>query len=188
MKKINNPVLGKYVTTNRCSVAMLVTIMAVVSLLLMVVSMDTVKASEKDKSVKEKNIPESTLQAEQAKKLKDFLSSKSSDSKEFGIKPIGIKLTATDYMLDFRYKVVDRDKAARIINRKVQPYLIIEKTGTMLKVPESPNVGALRQTAQFAKEGRNYFMLFVNPGRVVKSGDKVTIVAGDYKLEHLTVN
>lgn len=116
------------------------------------------------------------------------LSADKAIEKAWGVRPISIQLTAAEYMLDFRYKVVDREKAAAIINRDVRPYLIIEKTGTKLQVPESNKIGSLRQTTQFAHPNRNYFMLFVNPGRLVKAGDKVTIVAGDFKLEHVTVN
>lgn len=107
--------------------------------------------------------------------------------KEWGVKLISINLTATDYMLDFRYRVTDPEKAAAIINRKTKPYLIVEKTGVILKVPSSYKVGPLRQSAQFAQPDKNYFMLFANPGRHVKEGDLVTVVAGDFKLEHLIV-
>jgi hypothetical protein len=30
-------------------------------------------------------------------------------------------------------------------------------------------------------------MLFANAGKYVKSGDKVTVIFGDYRMEHLTV-
>jgi len=105
----------------------------------------------------------------------------------WGIRPISMQLTATDYMLDFRYRVLNAKKAAAIINRKTKPYLIVEKTGVKLNVPSSYKVGPLRQSAQFAQENRNYFMLFANPGRKVRAGDKVTIMAGDFRLEHLIV-
>lgn len=107
---------------------------------------------------------------------------------QWGVRPLSVQLTATDYMLDFRYRVIDPEKAAAIINRKTKPYLIVEKTGVRLDVPSSYKVGPLRQSAQFSKANKNYFMLFANPGRRVKAGEKVTIVAGDFKLEHVTVN
>lgn len=107
--------------------------------------------------------------------------------KNWGIRPVSMQLTATDYMLDFRYRVLDAKKAAAIINRKTKPYLIVEKTGVKLNIPSSYKVGPLRQSAQFAQENRNYFMLFANPGRKVRAGDKVTVMAGDFRLEHLVV-
>jgi len=108
-------------------------------------------------------------------------------AKLWGVRPVSIQLTATDYMLDFRYQVLDANKAAAIINRKTRPYLIVEKTGVQLHVPSSYKIGPLRQSAQFAQPERTYFMLFANPGRHVKAGDLVTVMAGDFKLEHLTV-
>ena len=117
----------------------------------------------------------------------EIYSSEKASETDWGVSPIGIRLTATDYMLDFRYRVTDAEKAAAIINRKTKPYLIVEKTGVILNVPSSYKVGPLRQSAQFAQENRNYFMLFANPGRHVKAGDEVTVVAGDFKLEHLVV-
>ncbi len=107
---------------------------------------------------------------------------------QWGVRPLSVQLTATDYMLDFRYRVINPEKAAAIINRKTKPFLIVEKTGVRLEVPSSYKVGPLRQSAQFSKANKNYFMLFANPGRRVKAGEKVTIVAGDFKLEHVTVN
>lgn len=49
---------------------------------------------------------------------------------------------------------------------------------------------ALRPTnrGRNIKAGKNYYMMFANPDRHVKSGGKVTLVVGDFKVEHLTVN
>ena len=100
---------------------------------------------------------------------------------------IGIRRTAADYMLDFRYRMLDPEKAAAIMDRKIKPQLIIESTGRKLQVPVSAKIGPIRQSPKFAKADRNYFMIFANPGRAVKAGDKVTVVIGDFKAEHLVV-
>ncbi len=109
-------------------------------------------------------------------------------AKEWGVEVIGVRPSAAGYMLDFRYRVLDAEKAAELVNRKVKPYLIVEKDGSTLRVPVTSKLGPLRQSAQFAKENRNYFMFFANPNRHVKSGDLVTVVIGDFKTEHLLVN
>jgi hypothetical protein len=106
---------------------------------------------------------------------------------QWGIRVIGIRRTAADYMLDFRYRLLNAEKAAALMNRKVKPYLIVEHTGRRLQVPVSYKLGPLRQSPKYAKVDRNYFMFFANPGREVKAGDKVTVVIGDFKAEHLTV-
>ena len=105
----------------------------------------------------------------------------------WGIRVIGIRRTAADYMLDFRYRVLDAEKAAYLMNRKIKPQLIVEKNGRKLQVPVSSKIGPLRQSPKFTKVNRNYFMFFANPGRSVRAGDKVTIVIGDFKAEHLVV-
>jgi hypothetical protein len=105
----------------------------------------------------------------------------------WGIRVIGIRRTAADYMLDFRYRVLDAEKAAYLMNRKIKPQLIVEKNGRKLEVPVSSKIGPLRQSPKFTKADRNYFMFFANPGRSVQAGDKVTVVIGDFKAEHLVV-
>ncbi|HEY5604276.1 MAG TPA: hypothetical protein VIM41_14330 [Gammaproteobacteria bacterium] len=109
-------------------------------------------------------------------------------AEEWGVQVLGLRPTADGYMLDFRYRVLDAKKAAELVNRKVKPYLHVEKDGSTLMVPVTSKLGPLRQSAQYAKENRNYFMFFANPNKHVKSGDQVTLVIGDFKVEHLVVN
>lgn len=113
---------------------------------------------------------------------------KNNHEKDWGVRVIGIHRTAAGYMLDFRYRILDAEKATQLMNRKIKPELIVEKDNRVLRVPVTSKLGPLRQSAQFAKEDRNYFMFFANPGKLVQPGDKVTVVIGDFKAEHLTVN
>lgn len=105
----------------------------------------------------------------------------------WGIRIIGVRRTAADYMLDFRYRVLDAEKAAYLMDRKIKPQLIVEKNGRKLEVPVSSKIGPLRQSPKFVKANRNYFMFFANPGRSVRAGDRVTVVIGDFEAEHLVV-
>jgi hypothetical protein len=89
-------------------------------------------------------------------------------------------------MLDFRYRVLDAEKAAPLFDRKQKAYLIDQATGAKFLVPESPKVGAMRTTRP-PKQDKNYFIIFVNPGRYVKQGNKVTVVIGDFRAENLIV-
>jgi hypothetical protein len=104
-----------------------------------------------------------------------------------GIKVLHIRQTAAGYMLDFRYKVIDPVKAAAFVKRSNKPLLHVIKNGSTLQVPSSSKIGPLRQSAQFAKSGKNYFMFFANPGRMVKSGDKIKISIGDFNSKILVV-
>ena len=106
---------------------------------------------------------------------------------QWGVDILGIQATATGYILDFRYRVVDAKKAAPLLDRRIKPYILVEKDEARLEVPVTSKLGALRQTTTHVKPNRNYFVLFSNPGRHVKPGDKVTVVIGDFKAENLSV-
>jgi hypothetical protein len=106
--------------------------------------------------------------------------------REWGVRVLQIRLSAEGYMLDFRYRVLDAGKAAPLFSREVKPYLIDEISGAMFLVPEPPKVGALRTTRP-PQAGKNYFILFANPGQYIKKGSKVTVIIGDFKAEHLVV-
>jgi len=106
--------------------------------------------------------------------------------REWGVRVLQIRLSAEGYMLDFRYRVLDAGKAAPLFSREVKPYLIDEISGAMFLVPEPPKVGALRTTRP-PQAGKNYFILFANPGQYIKKGSKVTVIIGDFRAEHLVV-
>ncbi len=106
--------------------------------------------------------------------------------KQWGIRPVMLLLSSGGYMLDFRYHVTDADKAAPLFSRQIKPYLIDEASGAKFFVPETPKVGALRQTRR-PVAGKNYFIIFGNPAKYVKRGSKVTVMLGDAKIEHLVV-
>jgi len=92
-------------------------------------------------------------------------------------------------MLDFRYRVLDATKAAPLLNGKIQPYLIDEAHGAKLGVPDTPVLGRIRQTSRNNNivENRTYFVMFGNPGKAVRSGDRVSLLLGDVKITDLTV-
>jgi len=110
-----------------------------------------------------------------------------SPEERWGIQVDGIKLSAAGYMLDFRYRVLDAEKALPVLNRKVKPFLVVDASGSKLMVPNTPKLGLLRQVASGANPDRTHFMLFANPGKSVQSGSKVTLVMGDMKVEDIAV-
>lgn len=104
-----------------------------------------------------------------------------------GIEIEGVRLSAAGYMLDFRYRVVDAEKAAAIVRPGIKPYLVVEANGSRLETPAPPKIGPLRQTRSRIIENRQYFVFFANPGRMVKAGEEVTVVLGDVRAERLIV-
>jgi len=105
---------------------------------------------------------------------------------KWGISIEGIRLSAAGTMLDFRFRVLDSEKAAALFDRKVKPYLLHLESNYVLSVPNPPKVGPLRNSTK-PKEGRIYWMFFGNPGRFVKAGNRVTVIIGDFRAESLIV-
>ena len=104
----------------------------------------------------------------------------------WGIEILGIRLTAAGKMLDFRYRVIDPEKASSLLSRQSNSYLVDQMTGTKLIVPRT-RLGPMRQTAVKPLANRQYFIFFTNRDGLVKPGSKVTVVIGDFKGENLIV-
>ena len=104
---------------------------------------------------------------------------------KWGVQIVSLRQTAAGQMLDFRYRVVNAEKAAPLFDRKYQPYLFDKVSGKSLAVPNMAKIGALRSSSM-PQTGRTYWMFFGNPG-VVKPGGKVSVVIGDFRAEDLLV-
>lgn len=107
----------------------------------------------------------------------------------WGISVEGIRLTAAGHMLDFRYRVLDPEKAKGkgLIHPKMGLLVIEEKSGTELPVPTMAKVGALKQTRSHLYPDRIYSVLFANLNGTVKAEAIVTVMLGELKIEHLMV-
>mgnify|MGYP001248739352 FL=1 len=107
----------------------------------------------------------------------------------YGIRVEGLRLSAAGSMLDLRYRVLDPAKAAPLLNGKIQPYLMDTARSARLGVPDTPVLGRIRQTARnnVIHTDRSYFVMFGNPGKAVRSGDKLSLLLGAVKITDLTV-
>ena len=106
--------------------------------------------------------------------------------RQWGISIESLQLTAADYMLDFRYRVLDAAKAAPLFDRRITPRLRDEASGVVVAVLAPPKVGALRSSNP-PQEGRRYFTFFANPGRVIKRHDVMTVTIGEFSVSGLVV-
>jgi len=104
-----------------------------------------------------------------------------------GIRVESLRLTAADYMLDLRYRITDPERAAAFFSRKTELQLVDPVSGARLAVPTTPKLGRLRQVARKDMPDRSYFMIFANPGRYLKAGSQVILVAGDTRISQITV-
>ena len=104
----------------------------------------------------------------------------------FGVDQMRVRYTASGASVEFRYRVVDPDKAAVLSDKNATPYLIDEQTGIKLLVPVAEQIGALRQTAS-PEQWREYWLLFANAGKIVKPGQRVDVSIGSFHVRGLTV-
>ena len=106
--------------------------------------------------------------------------------REWGIEIVHVRQTAAGYMLEFRYRVVDAEKAQALFERQTKPMLTHSETGAQLIVPTPAKTGALRNSNP-PKNGNTYWMFFANPGQLVKPGQRVSIEIGEFLAENLVV-
>lgn len=89
-------------------------------------------------------------------------------------------------IIRFSYRVLDANKAARLNDKKAEPFLIDPKAGVKLVVPTLEKIGQLRQTAT-PEVGKSYWIGFSNKGRFVKRGDRVGVEIGSFRVDGLVV-
>lgn len=106
--------------------------------------------------------------------------------RQWGVDVIFLRQTSAGYMLEFRYKVLDPEKAAPLFDRQTKPLLTHVSTGAKLIVPTPPKTGALRNSNPPLTD-HTYWMFFANPGQLVKPGDIVDIEIGDFAVRGLVV-
>jgi len=106
--------------------------------------------------------------------------------REWGIEILYVRQTAAGYMLEFRYKVVDAEKAKPLFERRTKPLLTHAESGATLVVPTPAKTGALRNSNP-PLDGHTYWMFFANPGQLVQPGELVNIEIGDFLAEKLVV-
>lgn len=104
----------------------------------------------------------------------------------WGIEILFVRSTSAGYMLEFRYKVIDPEKAKPLFDRQTKPMLTHEESGAKFVVPTPAKTGALRNSNPPLVD-HTYWMFFANPGRYVKQGDLVTIEIGDFIADELVV-
>ena len=98
----------------------------------------------------------------------------------YGVRVDLVALTALGGLLQLRFTVLDKDKAETLFHEN-KPNLFVETSGTVLTPP------ADTAHKMVLLDGASYFLLYANAGNVVHSGDKVSMVVDQVRLEHLVV-
>ena len=105
----------------------------------------------------------------------------------WGVDSLAVKWAESGEVIRFSYRVLDPDHAKVLNDKKFEPSLIDPQAGVKLVVPSLENVGQLRQSIP-PEEGKSYWMVFSNKGRLVKRGDRVNIVIGQFQATGLVVD
>jgi hypothetical protein len=104
----------------------------------------------------------------------------------WGVDSLKVKYAESGEMIRFSYRVLDSEKAKSLNDKKNEPSLIDLKAGVKLVVPSLEKVGKLRQSST-PEAGKMYWMAFSNKGRLVKPGDRVNVVIGNFHANGLVV-
>jgi hypothetical protein len=105
----------------------------------------------------------------------------------WGIGEPSVKATESGIILRFSYRVLDPQKAKLLHDKKLDPILESPEKGVRLVVPSMDKVGQLRQAPQKIEAGKSYWMAFSNSGQLIKPGDRVDIVIGNFHARGLLV-
>jgi len=98
---------------------------------------------------------------------------------DWGIEPVHLRVTAGGYMIEFRYKILDTEKALIMSDREHYPYLRAMKSQARLSVPFGTTVGFLKSNRKFLKQGKHYIAMFSNENQHLLPGDEVKIEVMD---------
>ena len=105
----------------------------------------------------------------------------------WGVEALSVKLVESGELVRFAWRVVDPARAGLLNDRKLEPTLVDPRAGVSLVVPAMEKVGPLRQGLP-PEAGRSYWMAFSNKGRLVKRGDRVSVVVGTFRADGLVVD
>ena len=104
----------------------------------------------------------------------------------WGVESLSVKAVESGEIIRFSYHIIDADKAKTLNDKTLEPSLIAPDKGVKLVVPALEQVGFLRQSST-PEAGKSYWMAFSNSGRLVKRGDRVNLVIGQFHADNLTV-
>jgi hypothetical protein len=104
----------------------------------------------------------------------------------WGIDRLRVSYTMSGNLIRFSFRVVQPKIAKALGEHDETPYLFAPRTSAMLQVPNMEQVGQLRQlhTDQVDKD---YWMVFSNKGNLVRRGDRVNVIIGNFHANGLVV-
>ncbi len=97
----------------------------------------------------------------------------------WGIRITHIAVLADGGLIDFRFQILDPEKAMPLFNLEDRPLLYVETTGQLVDSLYHPPHG------HELVAGYTQYFLYNNHGGVIKPGTLVSVILGDLRLEHI---
>lgn len=103
-------------------------------------------------------------------------------AKRSGVRVVRVAATGAGGLLDVRYEIVNPDAAAALHDEKTPPAVVDERSGLVIG---QLLMGHFHKGQP--KAGITNYLVFMNPGDGVRRGDRVSVVLGPARLEHVRV-
>jgi hypothetical protein len=99
-----------------------------------------------------------------------------------GVRIVRVAVTGDGGLVDLRYQVLDPNAATSVHDKETPPDLVDERTGVVVKdlFMGHSHHGPL-------KAAQSYYLLFENPGNLVRRGSRVTVQLGAARVAHIPV-
>lgn len=99
----------------------------------------------------------------------------------WGVQITQVAVTAGGGLIDFRFRVIDPDKAGPLFTLAKRPLLIAEDSGAV--------IGSLMHPphSHDLVPGQVHFLIYNNTGGAIRRGAAISVVLGDQRLEHIIV-
>ena len=110
------------------------------------------------------------------------LLSKAAFQAKVGVRITRVSVTGDGGLLDLRFQVLDPRAAASIHDASTPPQLVDESTGVVV----SQLLMGHMHTGKM-NPGQTYYLLFNNPGNLVRRGGSVTVQLGSARLADVAV-
>lgn len=99
-----------------------------------------------------------------------------------GVRVNTVVTTGGGGLIDVRYLVIDPSKAASLHDAATPPAMIDETTGLVV----NQLLMGHNHTGDFAA-GHAYYLVFENPGNLIHSGSRVSVLLGNAAVGHVVV-
>jgi hypothetical protein len=99
-----------------------------------------------------------------------------------GVRIVRVTVSGDGGLVDLRYQVADSDKAAALHDPANPPLVVDERTGGVVS-----RLFMGHTHSQPPKVGLTYYLIFENPGDLVRAGKMVSVQLGDARVAHVRV-